>query len=436
MIGRLRRRMTLLVIGVVVCVTAGIVLAISLVNLGSIGRQAYAALETLSARQGARMAPRGPRLLDTDDAPSRGGFGTAGRSERGRARIGQPMDLEKSAASLSNTYTIRVNSQGTVQSWTSDRADLYSDEQVQALTDAILEKDAERGRIGTQFYILKRQQDTAALIIVLDSRLEKANARRVTLITAAVGLAACLLLTACAVWLIRRMVRPVEEAFARQRQFVSDASHELKTPLAVIKANAQVLSGDIGANENLGYIQAEVDRAGELVASLLTLARLDQGSVRAKREPYDLARAVRAEALPFESAAFEAGRRLSLEGLPETAAALGDEGMTRQLVLILLDNALKYGDDRGPISVRILPGTHMHCLQVANTGEDIAADALPHLFDRFYRADAAHGSQTDGYGLGLSIARSVAVAQGGRISVSSRGGETVFTVMLPAAHNG
>ena len=435
MIGRLRRRMTLLVIGVVVCVTGGIVLAISLANLGSIERQAYAALETLTARQGVRVVPRGPRPMGADDARLRGSRGPAGRIEREGAAKGQPMDLEKSTASLSNTYTVRVNSEGSVKSWTSDRADLYSDEQVQALTDAILVRDAERGRVGTQFYILKRQ-DAAALIVVLDARLEMANARRVTLITAAVGLAACLLLSVCAVWLIRQMVRPVEEAFVRQRQFISDASHELKTPLAVIKANAQVLSGDIGENENLGYIQAEVDRAGELVGSLLTLARLDQGSVRAKREPYDLARAVRAEALPFESAAFEAGRRLSLEDVPETVPALGDEGMTRQLVLILLDNALKYGDDRGPISVCIQPGTHMHCLQVANTGKEIDAEALPHLFDRFYRGDAAHGRQTDGYGLGLSIARSVAEAQGGRISASSRGGETVFTVMLPAARNG
>ena len=127
---------------------------------------------------------------------------------------------------------------------------------------------------------------------------------------------------------------------------MSDASHELKTPLAVISANAEVLEQEIGENEYLGYIRSEVRRTDTLVRNLLTLARLDRNEANAEMKPFDLSRALLDVALPFESTVYEAGKMLETE-IPDGIDCCGNEEMIKQLTVILLSNALKYSDEYG-----------------------------------------------------------------------------------------
>ena len=427
MIKRLRLRMTAMVIAVLVLVSAGIVLATHLANERNIAAQAEETLSALAESPGAsdfrKETP--PPKPDEDDDGNR-----FGRKNDRRGDGGQPPEIrsgrDAAAAGLSNSYTITLNEDGSVAFWTSDRADMYTDRQVAEIAESALADGRECGRVGTQFY---RRTETG--LIVLDARLDFLSASGVLRSTILIAAASCLLLSLLAWLLIRRMVQPVEDAFTRQKQFVSDASHELKTPLAVISANAEVLEQEIGENEYLGYIRSEVHRTDTLVNNLLTLARMDRGAEAAMGR-FDLSRALLDVTLPFESTVYEAGKTMETD-IPEGIDCTGNEDMVKQLAVILLSNALKYSDDGGRIEVSLKVRGKQRELRVFNTGKAIAPEDQEHIFDRFWRADPAHGRETGGHGLGLAIARTIVDAHRGKIAVDSREGfGTAFTVTLNA----
>ena len=426
MIKRLRLRMTLMVIAVLILVSAGIVLAIHLSNERNIAVQAEETLSVLAENGSARLPGRRGSFSPGGGMSQRqGGDRRGSRSQPPEVRSGR----EAAAAGLNNFYTITLNTDGSVASWTSNRPELYSDEQVAGIAENALADAGDRGRIGTQFY-LKTEENGRTLITVLDARLDylsASNALRSALLIAAVF---CVLLSLLAWLLIRRMVKPVEEAFVRQKQFVSDASHELKTPLAVISANAEVLEQEIGENEYLGYIRSEVRRTDSLVKNLLALARLDRGA-GAEMRKFDLSRAVLDVVLPFESTVYEAGKTMETD-VPDGIACVGNEEMIKQLIVILLSNALKYSCDGGRIEVSLKARGKQREIRVFNTGSLISPEDREHIFDRFWRADPAHGRETGGHGLGLAIARTIVETHRGRIAVDSGGEGTAFTVTLSA----
>ena len=429
MIRKLRRRMTIMVIAVLIIVSAGIVLAIHLANERNIAAQAEDTLAVLaengSTADNLKDTPLQRRDGSDDDRRS-------GRKNGGRGMRGQPPEIrsggEAAAAGLSNSYTIILNADGSVASWTSDRADLYSDEQIAGIAESAMADGKNSGRIGTQFY-----QRTKDGLVVLDARLDYLSASNVLRSTILIAAASCALLSFLAWLLIRRMVQPVEEAFTRQKQFVSDASHELKTPLAVISANAEVLEQEIGENEYLEYIRSEVHRTDTLVNNLLTLARMDKGGAEAAvMSSFDLSRALLDVTLPFESTVYEAGKTLETD-IPERISCTGNEEQIKQLAVILLSNALKYSDDGGRIEISLKARGKQREIRVFNTGKAISQEDLEHIFDRFWRADPAHGRETGGHGLGLAIARTIVESHKGKISVDSHEGSgTAFIVTLNA----
>ena len=468
MINSLRRRLTLLVIGVLALVTAGIVLSIRVIDLKNIDATAESALQVLVENQGRRPEmsrpgeadpgetppprPEGedpaahdgdpnemppPRPGDEGPAAQGGDPGDSGETppplpegDPGRRNIDMPGG--NSLASLSNAYTVRLDADGAVTEWSSDRSDLYTDAQVQAVVDAVLARGSGEGRIDTQYYRLTDDEETGGqLLIVLDARLEFLSADRMLRATALVASLAGALLSVGAWLLIRRMLQPVQASFDRQKQFVWDASHEFKTPLAVISANAEVLAREIGPNEYLGYIQSEVKRTDGLVQSLLTLARMDRGTVVAELKRFDLSQALLGVALPFESTAFESGKTLETD-VPEGVWYRGDEGMIQQLAVILLSNALKYSDEGGLIRLSLARKNRGAVITVYNTGAGIAPENLERIFDRFYREDLSHNGEVAGNGLGLAIARTIVQAHRGHIRAESEPGRSAtFIVTLP-----
>ena len=431
MIRQLRRRMILMVVAVLILVSTGIVLAIHLANIHSITAQAEETLAVLAENSGSRSAGTNEIRPQKPDGDTDMRGGRPSRDRRGFR--GEPPAIrsgsEAAAVGLSNSYTIVLNADDSIASWTSDRADLYSDAQIAVITESILADGKKSGRIGTQFY-RQTEQNGQKLLIVLDARLDYLSASHVLRSTILTAAAACVLLSLLAWLLVRRMVQPVEEAFTRQKQFVSDASHELKTPLAVISANAEVLEQEIGENEYLGYIRSEVRRTDTLVSNLLTLAQMDRKDGKTEMKSFDLSRAVLNVVLPFESTVYEAGRTLETD-IPEGITCTGNEEMLQQLTVILLSNALKYSDNSGHIAVSLKARGKQRELRVFNTGRPIATEDQGRIFDRFWRADPAHSPETGGHGLGLAIARTIAEAHQGRIHVESGEGKgTVFTVTL------
>lgn len=231
-------------------------------------------------------------------------------------------------------------------------------------------------------------------------------------------------------------LRPVETAWKQQRQFVADASHKLKTPLTVILANTGIVlahpSDTVSAQSKwLEYTQEEARQMKGLVEDLLFLAKSDAARQEFQTTQVDLSELVQGCLLPFEPVAFEAGVRLDAQVDPGLILT-GDEAQLRRLVRILLDNGVKYAGAEGAVSLTLTRQQDKLRLTVRNTGAPIPPEHLPHLFERFYRADAARNRAQGGYGLGLAIAKAIVEHHRGRISVSSAvESGTVFTVLLP-----
>ena len=233
-----------------------------------------------------------------------------------------------------------------------------------------------------------------------------------------------------------------ERELDRQRMaFFNAASHELKTPLTVILANAGILlahSGDMadGQRKWVEYIQAEAQRMKSLVEDLLFLARSDDRRSPLRLQTVSFSDLAWEALLPFESVAFEAGVALDSQITPDLEL-LGDPEQLRRLVAILVDNAVKYAGPRGSASLILRPQGDEAVLSVHNTGEPIPPEHLPRLFERFYRTDSDRARSQGGYGLGLSIAKSIVDGHRGRISVSSSAiSGTLFTVRLPLPGRG
>ena len=234
-------------------------------------------------------------------------------------------------------------------------------------------------------------------------------------------------------------LRPVEHAWEAQRRFVSDASHELKTPLAVIIANAQILEEEpalpVGARRWVESTSDEARHMKELVEDLLTLARADEqadsGAAGAARAETDLTELVSGCALEFDAVAYERGCSISCD-LEKDVRATVNASQVRQVVRTLLDNATKYAPAGSVVRVACRREGRRACLSVNNQGDAISPEDLPHLFDRFYRTDSARERQsTGGFGLGLAIAKSLVESNGGKISATStEQAGTTFTVTL------
>lgn len=243
------------------------------------------------------------------------------------------------------------------------------------------------------------------------------------------GCASFLAFLAISLLLARWAVKPVDEAWKQQRQFVADASHELKTPLTVILTNAELLQ-DAGQSRFADNILAMARQMRGLVEALLDLARVDNGAAEKSFEPVDLSRLVSDALLPFEPVFFEAGLALDLS-IAAGVTVQGSPGRLRQVVEILLDNARKYAAAPGTVAVRLERSGGKACLlSVANPGPAISREDLSNIFQRFYRVDAAR-SRDGSYGLGLAIAEGVVQSHRGKIWAESGGGVNTFFVRLP-----
>ena len=343
---------------------------------------------------------------------------------------GQPKETEGTKANLSNYYVVYLNEDGTIEGWGSDKDELYSDEQVSEMTAIALAAEKEYGYVGTQFYKFV-EQDGQNLLIVLDNRLAVANAKSVLQTTIIIALSSCILLSGAAWLLICKILKPVQESFDKQKQFIWDASHELKTPLAVIRANADVLEMEIGENENLSYIQSEIKRTDLLVRDLLTLARMDHGKLAADIKKINLSEAVLSVALPLESKIYEDKKQFDIQ-VDDHTFCLGDGEMLKQLTVILLSNALKYSDARGRISLSVSRKGNCAELCVGNSGTGISVKDQKRIFERFYRADTSRNRNVEGFGFGLSIAKKIIELHQGKIRVFSVPGKwTEFRIYLP-----
>ena len=226
------------------------------------------------------------------------------------------------------------------------------------------------------------------------------------------------------------LVKPVEETFEKQKEFISDASHELKTPLAVISANAEVVENEVGENKWIGYIQNEVSSMDKLVNELLLLTKIENVDNMKEYEVFNLSEEVDSEVSAFESIAAEHKVELKRD-IQKDVMMKGNSEDIRHILSTLTDNAIKHTDEGKGVEVKLFKEKSSIVLEVKNEGDPIPEEHRDKIFERFYRVDKARNRNEKRYGLGLAIAKSTVEKYGGKISVSCKDGVTTFKVIIP-----
>jgi signal transduction histidine kinase len=275
-----------------------------------------------------------------------------------------------------------------------------------------------------------RKTDDGTDIYFIDHTSEKQSGQHLFVISVILGVVGLVVFALLSYFLSGLMVRPVEEAFEKQKQFISDASHELKTPITVILSNSELLEDQIGDNQWLSYIKNECDRMRNLVESLLTLTKLEQTPYDTlEKHEFSLSDAMLERILPFESVAFEKKITMNYQIEPDISF-VGVKEQLQQVLTILIDNALNHTEENGNIDITLQKTAHHVRFVVSNTGEPIPEESREKLFERFYRVDKARKRSEGHYGLGLSIAKTIIETHKGKIHVECAEGITSFIVTL------
>ena len=330
---------------------------------------------------------------------------------------------------LSTFYTVALTYDGEVLEVKNEPPTVHSDADLERMAQRIVKGNKADGtEKNLAFY--KADKDGYALVVFQDNTVINQRAMTLFRYTLIFGGVALVLFFFLSVFLAKKIVDPLEESYRKQKQFVSDAGHELKTPVSVVSASAELLSREIGDNQWLANIQYENERMGVLVGQLLDLARTE--NVQLQTECLDFSRLAAGEILPFESVAFEKGLTLNTN-IADNVFVEGNATQFKQLIAILLDNAIRHSKESGNVYLTLIKEHGCAKLSVINTGEEIPVYERERIFERFYRSDTARGGEDGHYGLGLAIAKAIVAAHKGQIDVICYNGFVEFRVKLPGA---
>lgn len=294
----------------------------------------------------------------------------------------------------------------------------------------IWERKTEKGFLDEYRY-WKCSYNGEVRIIFLDCRRQLDNFQNFLLTTFGVSSIGLFTVFVLMVYLSARIVKPFSDNYEKQKRFITDAGHELKTPLTVIEADTEILEMDFGENEWLLDIQGQTKRLEDLTNALVMLSRVEEGTNREMKIELPLSDIVEEVCHAFQAPAKVQGKSLN-STITSMISMKGDEKAIRGLITILLDNAVKYTNENGYISVGLEKKKNRIYLSVFNTTEYISKEQISHLFDRFYRADSSRNSQTGGYGLGLSIAAATVESHRGKFIAETEDEKSLrITVVFP-----
>ena len=346
---------------------------------------------------------------------------------RGELPVDEVNQGKEPMLELSVFYSVAVSDNGEILAIDNDNKTLYEYEDLEEFAVSIVKDGKQKGTKETLLYI-STKRDNYTLVTFMDNTILQQSITTLFRYTLVFGSAMLIVMFFVAVYLAKRIVRPLEESYEKQKQFISDAGHELQTPVSVVSANAELLSRELGSNQWLTNIQYENERMGKLVGQLLELARTE--NVTPQKERLDFSHLVVGEALPFESVAFEKGLMLNCD-IEKNLFVEGNSVQLKQLVSILLDNAVQHSSSDGREIVLSLSAERGHVrLSVVNSGVEIPPEQWKKLFERFYRVDTARNGEDKHYGLGLAIAKSIVTAHKGKIDVRCYDGKVEFSVIF------
>ncbi|MCD8077064.1 MAG: HAMP domain-containing histidine kinase [Lachnospiraceae bacterium] len=330
----------------------------------------------------------------------------------------------------SRYFVVALSGKGAVLYTNTEQIAAIDAETAIEYAETVWEGGQDQGFVGNYRY-LAYTEGAQTRVIFLDCTNSLRSFRIFALIGVLVSLAGLTAVFLLMLFLSGRIVRPFSENYEKQKRFITDAGHELKTPLTIIDADAEILEMDLGENEWLADIQSQTKRLADLTNDLILLSRMEEAENRTQRIEFPLSDVVEEIFASFQAVARTQGKSLESHIQPMLSFC-GDEKAIRQLTTILLDNALKYSQEGSRISLTLEKKKNTVRLTVYNTTPSITKEQIEHLFDRFYRADASRNSAVRGHGLGLSIAGAIVAAHKGKISAATEDGQSLqITAALP-----
>jgi len=323
---------------------------------------------------------------------------------------------------IEGIYNIQVNN-NKVLSKSEDISDEVKNYAIEASNRRL-----DEGYIGNYIYKVRKIGLNLKEITLIESE-DTIKQLKITIIVAfVIGILGLIIIYIIAKRISKTIVKPVEDSFEKQKQFVSDASHELKTPLAIIEANADVLQDKVGENKWITYIQKEVQSMDKLVNDLLVLARMENTNT-SNNQKFDLSKEVQMAVSVFESMIYE--KKIELEtNISEGLEFNGDKEDIKHIISIILDNAIKHTEENGKIIVNTSKEKSNIKIEIKNQGEPIPEEEREKIFERFYRVDKARNRSEKRYGLGLSIAKGIVEKYNGIIFAISKDGFTSFIIKI------
>ncbi len=328
-------------------------------------------------------------------------------------------------------FTVTLDASGAVVASSTDNIAAISSGDAVSYAESVFEKGKTSGYISNYRYTsTTTDTDGETMYIFLDCRRETDTFRSFLTASVSISLIGLLLVFLLVVFFSKLIVRPIAESYEKQKHFITDASHEIKTPLTIIDANTEVLEMENGENEWTSSIHNQIKRLTDLTNKLVFLSRMDEEATKLIMLDFSLSDAISEAAQPFEAVAAASGRTFVCEIEPNISYT-GDESTIRQLVSLLLDNAMKYASENGSIRLSFAASGKNKILTVWNTVDGIEPGRHDELFERFYRPDASRSSATGGHGIGLSVVKAIVLAHKGRITAKSEDGQSIlFTVTL------
>ena len=437
---RLRRKFILVAMGAVTAVLALIIAGINIVNYSHVCKTADARLDYILAGKGSIDWTDGAKS-DPGDGKDVAGSGGAAAGENGDDGAG--INLEHvpirhfegmTAESPFDTryFTVTISG-GQVVDINTARIAAVGTKRASRIASELHSKGWTSGFSGSYRYIVTVQGEETTYVFVDCSR-ELASFRSFLSASVAISCIGWLAVLAIVTVASGAVIRPMVESYSKQKRFITDASHEIKTPLAVIDAANEVQEIESGESEWTQSIHEQVARLTALTERLVFLARMDEGSAGFTMAAIDLSEAVDKAAAPFESVAVSRGKRLSVS-IASGVRAHADAAAVAQVVELLLDNATRYASEGSVIELSLRSvsrgaGKGAAELVVTNAVDELPEGDLDRLFDRFYRADVSRSSKTGGSGVGLSVVRAIAEAHGGSATVFGHDHQITFTVRL------
>ena len=325
-------------------------------------------------------------------------------------------------------FAVKINPLGNIIEVTKENS-FISDKDIIDYTERALENGNDTGEIGVMRYMI-RDKSYGKIIVFADKSIQDVMMMELRNLSYTIGGLSFVFLLVIVSVLSCLVTRPVEITFEKQKQFITDSSHELKTPLSILSANIDVLEMEIGQNKWLSQMKLQTKRMNKLIHELLLLAKTEALGVNATFTKFNLSHVILNTVLPFEVVAFEHGRNIKYD-IAENILYKGNEQSIKKMMEALIDNAVKYSYKGSAISVKLYAKGNKKVIEVCNKGQGVTEKQKGRLFDKFYRTDDSRAREKGGYGIGLSLVKSIVDMHRGKIKAESKESEYItFRIIL------